>query len=421
MADGPVRIDVRQLCPGLYVSLGGGWLEHDFLFSSFRIANDAQVRRIRGMGRAHVEYWPSRSTATPLPLPVEPPPQPPSPSAPEQDAQTVARRARIDRMAARRAALARCERAYRRTDGAVRALLAEVFVSPRDAGARADALVDEIVGDLLATPHAVLHLMGDGPPDAGARHHALNVMILSLMLGRAAGLPETVLRAVGLGALLHDLGKVQVPHAVLRIDPAARNRHEELAYRSHVELGVALLGELGVGAQEVLEIVRHHHERLDGSGFPAGLAGDAIPLPARVVAIANRYDGLCHPPDARRAASPSEALARMYRHESAAWDPALLQRFVKCLGVWPPGSVVRLSNEAIGMVVSVATDDTLRPTVLVADLGIPRSEAAIVDLREASDVRVLRALRVPDVDADVLAYLSPRMRAAWFAGADAGR
>ena len=427
MAGRPQRIDVRQLRPGLYVSLGERWLDHSFLFNSFRLSSDAQVAKVRALGLTHVDWWPERSTTTPLPLPDEtapPPAAPPATAAPasaESDDDAGERAARIERMARRRASLARCERAYRHSVDTVRTLMAELFVSPGEAGAKADGLVAGVVDELLVERDVIVTLMHDGPTDAGARYHALNVMILSLLLGRALGLDAARMRTLGLGALLHDVGRIQVPASVLRIDASRRNRHEEAAWRLHAEHGATLCAQLGVGSAEVLDVVRHHHERLDGSGFPDGLAGERIGLPTRIVALANRYDGLCHPVDARTAMTPSEALAHLWRNESAGFDRELLQRFVKCLGVWPPGTIVQLTNGAIGLVTAVDPTRLLAPTVLVADLSVPRAEALIVDLREADGVEVQRALRPSELDPEVLAYLSPRMRSNWYFGSEAPR
>ncbi len=422
---GAVRIDVRQLCPGLYISLGDRWFDHDFLFNSFRIVREEQIARVRATGLTHVDYWPHRSTSLPLPLPgisSRPPPASLSADPPAEvsaaQAALAERQRRAARNAERRAALARCERAYLRSAGAVKALMSRVFVAPAEAAAQAETLVDEIVVDLLADQQSVLNLMSEGLGEPAARYHALNVMILSLMLGRAAGLDADALKRVALGALLHDLGKVQVQGQVLRVDPRNRNRHEEAAYRQHVEYGTTLCMQLGIAGYDVLHIVRHHHERLDGRGFPDGLSGAAIPFGTRIVAIANRFDGLCHAIEPRNALTPSAALVQMYRNESMAWDPALLQRFVKCLGVWPPGTIVQLSNGVIGLVMSVQPDATLRPVVQVADLSVPRAEALIVDLREAPDVKVERALQAADVEPEILSYLSPRTRLNWYVGND---
>jgi hypothetical protein len=111
----------------------------------------------------------------------------------------------------------------------------------------------------------------------------------------------------------------------------------------------------------------------------------------------------------------------MYRREVKAFDSGLLQRFIRALGVWPPGTLVQLSNGAVGLVTAVLPEDTLRPTVMVGDPSVPRAEALMVDLREAPDVRIERALRPADLEPEVLAYLSPRSSHPWFVGRDEGR
>jgi len=479
MSQGPVRIDIRQIRPGLYISLGERWIDHDFLFNSFRVSTPAQIAKIRAMGITHIDYWPSRSTEQPLDLPADgaapapptaatpldphpakaPPdlstdgaqgassPDParvsdepgrtpqaspgparaaasrlstePVPSTAQDDERE--RAARAVRVAARRVELARCERNYRRSVDAVRQLMGELFTAPREANQRAETLVGDIVTDLLSSPHAVVNLMNDAVPDAASRHHVLNVTILSLLLGRVLDLDEAALGRLGLGALLHDLGKAMLPQRLQRLDPEQRTRHEESAYRLHVDHGVDLCRNLGITDTEVLAIVHRHHERMDGSGFPDGLSGDAIGLSTRIVAIANRFDNLCHPFDTARALTPAEALAAMYRREVQAFDSGLLQRFIRALGVWPPGTLVQLSNGAVGLVTAVLPEDTLRPTVMVGDPSVPRAEALMVDLREAPDVRIERALRPADLEPEVLAYLSPRSSHPWFVGRDEGR
>jgi len=442
MAEESVRIDIRQVCPGLYISLGERWIDHDFLFNSFRLSSQAQIAKLREMGLTHIEYFPARSTVKPLPFPTDssagPVPAQSAHAGSSQDqsldeaGQTreqkggltpisgEAREARMERVAARRAELARCEKAYLRSVEAVRSLMADVFIAPREARDKASDLVDSIVADLVSNQHAVVNLMSDSLLDTGVRYHSLNVTILSLLLGRTLGLSAQALNNLGMGALMHDLGKVMVPAAVLRIDAGLRNRHQEAAYRQHVEHGTQLCGQLGIDQPEVLDIIRNHHERLDGQGFPHGLAGEQISVLTRVVSIANRFDGLCHTIDPARAMTPAEALASMYRRESAAFDLSLMQRFIKCLGVWPAGTLVQLSNGAVALVTAVAPEDTLRPTVMVGDPSVPRAEALIVDLREAQDVRIERALRPAELEPAVLAYLLPRMGSQVFVGRDVG-
>jgi HD-GYP domain-containing protein (c-di-GMP phosphodiesterase class II) len=420
MADEPVQIDVRQLQPGLYVSLGLRWMDHPFLFNSFRLSTPQQVEKLRALGLRSIAYHPARSKVQPLPLPSKPAAHAPK-SAPERVPASVAaepqtRRASTPKAAeaqvapeveAYREAINRCEKDYRAAASAIRDLMQQALVSPEQASRQADALVEASMAGLMANRNALLNLICGTAWDGSARYHALNVMNLSVLLGRAAGLRGEALKSLGLGALLHDIGKLQLPPWVLRIAPQNRNRHEEAAYRRHVELGVEMCARLGISEAAALDAVRCHHERIDGSGFPAGLVGDAMPLSARVVAIANRYDELVHGSDESRSLTPSQALARLYRNEAAGFDRGLLQRFVKAMGVWPPGTIVLLSNGMIGRVISVEPDQTLRPTVLIGDPDVGPGMSPIMSLMEMPDLKVARAMKPAELPAPVLAKLTP--------------
>lgn len=431
MADDSIPIDVRQLQPGLYVSLGLRWMDHPFLFSSFRLSTPAQVEKVRALGLSNIAYSPARSRVQPLPLPPEPQPQPQPKPQPQPQPQTSAhegvpaamaveppsRRASARKGAepavapaveAYREVIDRCEKDYRAAASTARDLMHEALVSPAQAAQKADALVEASMSGLMVNRNALLDLICGTAWDGSARYHALNVMNLSVLLGRAAGLRGEALKSLGLGGLLHDIGKLQLPPWVLRITPQSRNRHEESAYRRHVDLGVEMCARLGISDEVVLDAVRGHHERIDGSGFPASLAGEAIQLSARIVAIANRYDELVHGSDDSRSLTPSQALAQLYRNEGAGFDRGLLQRFVKAMGVWPPGTIVLLNNGMIGRVISVEPDQTLRPTVLIGDPEMPPGESPVISLADMPDLKVTRAMRPSELPTAALARLTPK-------------
>ena len=432
MADDSIQIDVRQLQPGLYVSLGLRWMDHPFLFNSFRLSTPEQVEKLRALGLRNIAYHPARSTVRPLPLPPEPETQArtaaredvPAAPAGKPAAATVelpTRRTSAGKAAEPRVAPAveayreeidRCEKGYRAAASTARDLMHEALVSPEQAAKKADALVEASMSSLMVNRNALLDLICGTAWDGSARYHALNVMNLSMLLGRAAGLRGEALKSLGLAALLHDIGKLQLPPWVLRIAPQSRNRHEESAYRRHVELGVEMCVRLGISEPAVLDAVRCHHERMDGSGFPAGLVGEAIPLSARVVAIANRYDELVHGSDESRSLTPSQALAQLYRNEGPGFERGLLQRFVKAMGVWPPGTIVLLSNGMIGRVISVEPDQTLRPTVLIGDPEMAPGQSPVISLVGMPDLKVTRAMRPSELPAAVLAKLTPKAQLA---------
>ena len=218
---------------------------------------------------------------------------------------------------------------------------------------------------------------------------------------------------LGIGALLHDIGKRWISPSILR--NTERNRHEETIYATHCRLGHDNLHSLGAVSQPVLEAVLHHHERFDGSGYPDRLKGDEIHIAARVVGITDRFDKLTNPVDHRRAVSPSEALSIMWTKEKNTFDPVLLQLFVRAMGVYPPGSIVQLSDGRVGaVVISAPTESPLCPQVLIYEPEIPRRQAIILNLSTETDLHIDKPLRIQDRPSDELDYLLPRRKMNWF-------
>ena len=137
-------------------------------------------------------------------------------------------------------------------------------------------------------------------------------------------------------------------------------------------------------------------------------------LLARIVAVANYYDELCNPTNIANALTPHEALATMFAKLRAKFDPKLLQVFVRCLGVYPPGTIVQLSNGVIGMVATINTAKPMKPMVVVYDAEIPKEEAILVDLERETDLNIAKAIRPAQVPVDIYNYLSPRKRVSYY-------
>ena len=289
----------------------------------------------------------------------------------------------------------------------------------RNLSARPQASVEEVLrvgaesaAALLGDADSVLVLIAEKAQDEGLAAHSLAVMTLALLIGKQAQLPPGALPAIAGGALLHDIGKLQINPSILR--NSERNRHEEALYQSHCQSGYDTARRAGTLSSPVLEAIRHHHERFDGRGFPDRLSGSAIPLTARIVAIANRFDNLVNPLDPRRALSPSEALSVLWTRERAACDQHLLQLFIRGMGVYPPGSIVRLTDGRIAAVVAAASADRpLLPTVMVYAPEVPRQQSIILDLAQTDDLGVERALRLQERSVEELDYLLPRRKISW--------
>lgn len=158
-----------------------------------------------------------------------------------------------------------------------------------------------------------------------------------------------------------------------------------------------------------------HHEYVDGSGFPQGSKGAQINPLARIVTIADRYDTLCNPLRLSDALPPAEALSTMFAHEAKLFDASMLAALIREVGIYPPGSLVRLNNGSIAMVIAASSGNTLKPTVLIYEPGVPRREAVVINLTESPQVKIECVLKPQSLDHSVIDYLNPRMRIAYHA------
>jgi len=404
-------VPVDRLQPGVFISITGlGWLDHPFLLNRFRIADVDQIKILRSLGLKEVEWDPERSTAQPLPEQQE--------LAAEEDfsAAVIAsmldtKRDRTEKVRAQREGLARCERLYEQEATGVHDILRDLNSRPAESYGRAKATIGRMVGSLVGSQSIAIHLVNMKVKEPGMAQHAMNVAVLALLLGKAAGLDEEQMRLLGLGGLFHDIGKIEVPARVLR--NAQRTHAEEQFYQAHVGYGVKHASVIPDLATSVKNIIACHHEHWDGSGFPNRLQAAKIPRLARIVAIANRYDNLCNPFDLSTARTPGEAVAFMFKREAARFDPELLQIFVKSVGVYPPGCFVALNDGSIGLVVETNSKDLLRPLVMLYDPGIPRSEALLIDLREA-DAKIDSVLNPAKIPLEAVEYLAPRGRVDYY-------
>lgn len=406
------RVSVDRLQPGVFISLAElGWLDHPFLLNGFRIADAGQIGVLRQMRLESVEWDPERSSVEPLPESGEGAEPEVDFAAGALDAMLDSKRERAVRVREQRERLARCERLYEQETAGMGEILKDLGARPVESHARAKAAVGRIVGGLLKADSVAVHLVNMKGKEPGLAHHAMNVMVLSLLLGKAAGAGEEDLKNLGLGALFHDVGKTDVPSRVLK--NAQRSASEEHFYQAHVGYGiknVAAITDMAVAAKNIIAC---HHERFDGKGYPNHLPGAKIPRLARMAAIANRYDNLCNPFDLRTAKMPTEAVAQMFRVEGAAFDPELLSLFIKVLGIYPPGSFVQLSDGSVGIVVETNSRELLRPLVMLYDKDVPRHEALLIDLADA-DLGVKQALHPAKLPLPVVEYLAPRGRVDYY-------
>ena len=411
-------VTMDQLAIGLYVYLDLKWFEHPFAFNNFRIKDDEQISIIRGLGLTRLRYDPARSEFKPLAEEPKPGADGGPPATPfKEHPALAAKRALIEKIRQQREAAARIESAFVDTAKTIHDVEKNLFSRPAETLEQANKLVDQIADSILSAPELAIHVMGDKIGGEELYFHSLNVTMLSLMMARDIKLPQEVVRALGMGALFHDIGRQEIPNRILmKSEPLTQA--EKNYFELHCQYGVEI-GQRLKFPHPTLDVIADHHELYDGSGYPQKLKGDAIKLLARIVAIANYYDELCNPLNITNAQTPHEALATMFARLRAKFDPKFLQIFVRCLGVYPPGTIVHLSNGLIGMVATINTARPMKPMVVVYDAQVPKEEAILVDMDSEGDVNIAKAIRPVQLPREIFAYLSPRQQVSYYFDASA--
>lgn len=408
-----------QLRIGLYIHLDLGWMDHPFTFSNFKIRSEDQIAQIKALGLKQLRYDPLRSDCEP----VEPPPAP-TPATPASNnalSPPLGDEAIIDthtedfetrRLNELRKAVNECENKFIEAATAVTRIEREIHITPPKSMAEAHVLVDSMVESLLTESDVVLHAMNDRRGMAEQYSHALNVTVLSLILAKSLDMTEQEVKHLAMGALFHDIGKSQIPDRITRkTDPLTKS---ELALmQEHPGFGAKFAENFKLDPRVGL-IISQHHECVDGTGYPKRLKGEEIDRLARIIAIVNVYDNLCNPLDITTAMTPYEALANMFSRQRTRLDPSILKLLIKSLGVYPPGSIVRLSSGDHGMVISVNPSKPLRPCVMLHLPDVPAKTPMLIDLGEEASLSITQCLRPAQLPKEALDYLSPGKHISYF-------
>lgn len=399
------RVDVKALRIGLYVHLDVGWMKHPFPFNSFKISSARQIEVLRGLGIESLRFSPEKSDPEAMV----------SETAPASEADPVPLPATTDpgteTRTRERESLRHCEQRFANAGRTFRWLAHEADRDPARAQRQVETLVGDMIEELEDQQDSCIRLLSDSMGDRAAQH-SVNVMVLSLLLGRTLGMPAHYLGVLGQAALLHDLGKQQLPDRIrLRQDHFSGS--ELRMYRQHVELGVALAQRMALPA-DVVQAIAQHHEMADGSGFPTGCDNAELSDSARIIALVNRYDNLCNPPNPVHAVTPHEALSLIFSQLKARFDGPTLAGFVRLMGVYPPGSVVQLSDRRHAIVTQANNEHPLRPRLLVHDQAGGRDRLLRLDLASEPDIDVLRSLHPHQLPQATLQCLSPRQRVCYY-------
>ena len=373
---------------------------------------------IKHLGIQYVYINPNQSDTTPLPVTERA-------ESGDKDSQEIdletkkmweEKQSRIDKLNRYRRRVISCEKEFERSLSQLRSVMSKIRNRPETAVDEAILMVDDIVEKLLSDDSVTLHLMNGKSEFEDIYFHSLNVSILSMMIAKIKGYNSRQIKEIAFGALFHDIGKVKVPTAILRKNTPLTGP-EKNYLKLHPKYGLDIANNIPDFPESALKIISEHHEKMDGSGYPNGLKKDEIDEFSQIVSVANAYDNLCHTNIVSEQKIPYTALSHLYKNCKHLYNNDNLNILIKFMGVYPPGTVVQLSNKMLGLVISVNASNILFPNVLLYDQTVPRTQAPILDLAD-KDIKIEGAILPSRLPESVREYLNPRSRISYFFDSD---
>ncbi|MDZ4856184.1 MAG: HD domain-containing phosphohydrolase [Nitrospirota bacterium] len=410
---GPISTKLTDLRIGMYVDLNCSWFKHPFGCKTFKIASEKELTTIQGLDLPSVLVDPSLSDrdlaepgteagfeqtrdaaanladASPLAVP---------PSDSSTDRQTITRYTE---------GLQQADMVYKQTLTQSSTALNDIRKGSAAGLVTAKELVNRLTDLALdnTTASAMASLLGTQDLDDMSVLHAMNVAVLSILVGRQFDLGHEQTQTLGIAGLLHDIGEQRLPPH-LQNGRGAVNTKNRKDVQQHVDHGLSMLAQFPGLPDAVTDIIRQHHERIDGSGYPARLKGNQLSLLSRILMAVDEYERLINAADIHRNLSPTEALSQLYLTGKTTFSEEVVVALIQVLSVYPPGTVVELNDHSIGLVISINLHSRMRPLIILYDPTVDHENPNIADLSHDPNRSIIRSIMRSELSRDVSDYLS---------------
>ena len=371
------KIDVRQLRPGMYVAdLGSDWMAHPFLRSKLMIKDEAMVAKIIDAGIHEVYIDPSKGLDV-----VDAPTHNEVERELEEQMLQVAAEAPVQRRISADEEMGKAKKIHAEANRIIHDIMRDVRLGEQVRLEKVEPAVEQMTESILRNGGALLSLCRVKNKDDYTFLHSVSVCALQVSFCRALGMDAATIHLAGIGGLLHDIGKVKVPDRIL--NKAGRLTDEEFTVmKCHVTESKKILDQTAGISEISVQVAYQHHERHDGSGYPEGLKGEAISQMGKMAAICDVYDAITSDRVYHKGLAPHEALRKIFEWSKFHFDPALVQQFLRTIGIYPVGTLVMLESGRLAIVMEQGEGSLLQPTVKVVYDSQRRCyiEAQMVDL-----------------------------------------
>ena len=359
------KIPVAALRPGMFLNeMCGSWMDHPFWNTRFLLDNPADIHSL--LKSTVKEVWIDTSRGLDVDAEDAPAPSETRAAAEQRSERELVETLAQPTMVIPRAALAaevkRAAALCAKAKGEITAMFSAARMGKTVAPEKLEPLVEEISNSVLRNPGALISLARLKSQDDYTFMHSVAVCGLMIALARQLGLAEQQIRDAGMAGLIHDLGKALVPLEILN-KPGKLTDQEFTLMKEHPRYGYDMLVE-GAGVGEVsLDVCLHHHEKIDGSGYPDHLHSETISVFAKMGAVCDVYDAITSDRPYKAGWDPAVSIRKMNEWSKGHFDARVFQAFVKSVGIYPIGSLVRLESGLLAVIVEISPDSLLTPSI----------------------------------------------------------
>jgi putative nucleotidyltransferase with HDIG domain len=376
------KVSVSELRKGMYINdLKCGWLNHPFVLNSFKLENESDIRKIIAAGAKTVEIDTSKGLDV-----IE------RREAENQQLRKVVNEVKTTppKRVTALEEIGKAKVAFVMAGEFITDMMVNVKMGQHIELEQVNPVINKLSQSILRNPNALLGLSRIRSMDVYTFEHSVSFSVLMMAFAKSMGLSEKIICEVGIGGLLHDIGKTLTPDEILN-KPGKLTDEEFVIMKEHVVHSRKILEKTKGLSQVSMDIAAQHHEKYDGNGYPLGLRADEISRYGQMAAIVDVYDALTADRCYHKGKEPSEVLKLLVKWGGTHFNPSLVREFIQSVGIYPPGSLVMLNNQHLARVIDI-NENMLKPVVEVFLNAKTRSyiPRKLIDLSKFEAIKILK-------------------------------